>query len=79
MVDNKKRLNRWYFGGVSSAAAVCVTHPLDLLKVHLQTQQLPRKTIVQTIFEIYKAGGIRLASIICCTVIRIDLKYFFIF
>lgn len=61
MVDNKKRLNRWYFGGVSSAAAVCVTHPLDLLKVHLQTQQLPRKTIVQTVFEVYKAGGIQLA------------------
>ncbi|TMW53334.1 hypothetical protein DOY81_001634, partial [Sarcophaga bullata] len=59
MVDNKKRLNRWYFGGVSSAAAVCITHPLDLLKVHLQTQQLPRKTIVQTVFEIYKAGGIK--------------------
>lgn len=31
------RLPRWYFGGAASAMAACVTHPLDLLKVHLQT------------------------------------------
>ena len=35
----KKRLARWYFGGLGSAGAACCTHPLDLLKVHLQTQQ----------------------------------------
>ncbi|XP_071962237.1 mitochondrial dicarboxylate carrier-like [Antedon mediterranea] len=34
-----KRRPRWYFGGISSAGAVCLTHPLDLIKVHLQTQQ----------------------------------------
>lgn len=33
MADKSKKLSRWYFGGVSSAAAACVTHPLDLLKV----------------------------------------------
>lgn len=33
MADKNKKLSRWYFGGVSSAAAACVTHPLDLLKV----------------------------------------------
>lgn len=33
MADNSKKLSRWYFGGISSAAAACVTHPLDLLKV----------------------------------------------
>lgn len=50
----KAKLSRWYFGGLSSAAAACVTHPLDLLKVHLQTQQegklsvmLMTKTIIQ--------------------------------
>ena len=32
-----KRIGRWYFGGLASAAAACCTHPLDLLKVHLQT------------------------------------------
>lgn len=31
------RLGKWYFGGVASALAACLTHPLDLLKVHLQT------------------------------------------
>lgn len=31
------RLPRWYFGGCASAMAACLTHPLDLLKVHLQT------------------------------------------
>jgi dicarboxylate transporter 10 len=24
---------RWYFGGLASAGAACITHPLDLLKV----------------------------------------------
>ena len=24
---------RWYLGGIASGMAVCVTHPLDLLKV----------------------------------------------
>jgi len=33
MTDKNKKLSRWYFGGISSAAAACVTHPLDLLKV----------------------------------------------
>ncbi|CAD5113587.1 DgyrCDS2750 [Dimorphilus gyrociliatus] len=36
---DKKRVGRWYFGGFASAGAACCTHPLDLLKVHLQTQQ----------------------------------------
>ena len=35
----KKRLAKWYFGGLGSAGAACCTHPLDLIKVHLQTQQ----------------------------------------
>ncbi|KAJ8246299.1 hypothetical protein GJAV_G00266030 [Gymnothorax javanicus] len=35
----EKRVSRWYFGGIASCGAACCTHPLDLLKVHLQTQQ----------------------------------------
>ncbi|XP_065354218.1 mitochondrial dicarboxylate carrier-like [Calliphora vicina] len=58
-MENEKRINRWYFGGISSATAVSVTHPLDLIKVHLQTQQLPRKTLVETIGHIYAAGGLK--------------------
>ena len=37
MQKNSQRQSRWYFGGLASAGAACVTHPLDLLKVHLQT------------------------------------------
>ncbi len=35
--DPSKKMGRWYFGGLASAGAACCTHPLDLLKVHLQT------------------------------------------
>ena len=37
MQKNSQRQSRWYFGGLASAGAACITHPLDLLKVHLQT------------------------------------------
>lgn len=37
MQADSRRKGRWYFGGLSSAGAACCTHPLDLLKVHLQT------------------------------------------
>ncbi|CAG5059727.1 unnamed protein product [Parnassius apollo] len=33
------RVSQWYFGGLASAGAACVTHPLDLLKVQMQTQK----------------------------------------
>lgn len=57
------RLPRWYFGGCASAMAACLTHPLDLLKVHLQTSKstkefsLPQRTLkiieVQGVFALY--------------------------
>lgn len=34
-----RRLGRWYFGGLASAAAASCTHPLDLIKVQLQTKR----------------------------------------
>jgi hypothetical protein len=33
------RYERWYFGGLAGVVAVFCTHPLDTLKVQLQTQQ----------------------------------------
>ena len=36
-VKNQNRKNRWYFGGLAASGAICFTHPIDLLKVHLQT------------------------------------------
>lgn len=57
------RLPKWYFGGCASAMAACLTHPLDLLKVHLQTAKstkefsLARRTLkiveVQGFFALY--------------------------
>jgi len=32
-------MGRWYFGGLASAGAACCTHPLDLVKVQLQTKK----------------------------------------
>lgn len=55
----EKRVGRWYFGGLASAGAACVTHPLDLLKVHLQTQQGGKLTLGQMIVKIYRSDGIR--------------------
>lgn len=37
MQTNPNRETRWYFGGIASSIAACFTHPLDLVKVHLQT------------------------------------------
>ncbi|ALC46228.1 Dic1 [Drosophila busckii] len=35
----KQKQSYWYFGGLASVGAACCTHPLDLIKVALQTQQ----------------------------------------
>ncbi|KAI3635960.1 hypothetical protein MIR68_006025 [Amoeboaphelidium protococcarum] len=44
----------FWFGGVSSALAACCTHPLDLLKVRLQTSHhhLPKTSLMHTIKDI---------------------------
>lgn len=50
---------RWYFGGLASAGAACFTHPLDLLKVMLQTQQEGKLSVVQLTINIVKKQGVR--------------------
>lgn len=55
--DNSRKLSRWYFGGLSSACAACITHPLDLLKVHLQTQQNGKLSVVEITSSIVKEQG----------------------
>ncbi|XP_049925129.1 mitochondrial dicarboxylate carrier isoform X2 [Epinephelus moara] len=42
----QNRVSRWYFGGVSSSAAACLTHPLDLIKM---TYSLSRFAIYETV------------------------------
>lgn len=61
MADNKKQIMqaRWYFGGLASAGAACFTHPLDLLKVMLQTQQEGKLSVVQLTINIVKKQGVR--------------------
>ncbi|CAI5454637.1 unnamed protein product [Caenorhabditis angaria] len=55
--DKKNRIGRWYFGGLAGAAAACCTHPLDLLKVQLQTQQSGKMSIASLSLKIYKNDG----------------------
>ena len=40
-----ERVGRWYDGSVASAGAACFTHPLDLLKVHLQERTQVHKML----------------------------------
>ncbi|EDV92946.1 mitochondrial dicarboxylate carrier [Drosophila grimshawi] len=47
----------WYFGGIASVGAACTTHPLDLLKVTLQTQQ-GNLSVVNLISKIVKEQGV---------------------
>lgn len=57
-VDKSKRVGRWYFGGMASACAACCTHPLDLLKVQLQTQQGEKVKATTLVIRILKNDGI---------------------
>ncbi|KAK8741194.1 hypothetical protein OTU49_002552 [Cherax quadricarinatus] len=52
-----QRLAKWYFGGMASCGAACCTHPLDLLKVHLQTQQIKQMGGGQMAVHIVKNQG----------------------
>ncbi|XP_015595417.1 mitochondrial dicarboxylate carrier [Cephus cinctus] len=58
MTETSKKLSRWYFGGLASAGAACITHPLDLLKVHLQTQQEGKTSISKLTLHIIKKQGV---------------------
>lgn len=44
----ENRVSRWYFGGVSSSAAACVTHPLDLIKVNYRAYRIWINTRAQS-------------------------------
>ncbi|KAH8292355.1 hypothetical protein KR054_008924 [Drosophila jambulina] len=57
MSYNQRRIARWYFGGVASSMAALVTHPLDLMKVLIQTQA-EKLSIVATAQKIIKEQGV---------------------
>ncbi|XP_058140876.1 mitochondrial dicarboxylate carrier [Dasypus novemcinctus] len=52
------RVSRWYFGGLASCGAACCTHPLDLLKVHLQTQQEVKLRMTGMALRVVRAHGV---------------------
>uniref|UniRef100_A0A914KIS3 Mitochondrial dicarboxylate carrier n=1 Tax=Meloidogyne incognita TaxID=6306 RepID=A0A914KIS3_MELIC len=58
LTADNRRVGRWYFGGLAGCCAACFTHPLDLLKVHLQTQQEGKLSLPQTCKKIYKSDGL---------------------
>ncbi|KAL0278359.1 UNVERIFIED_CONTAM: hypothetical protein PYX00_000197 [Menopon gallinae] len=53
----EKRVSRWYFGGLASAGAAFCTHPLDLLKVQLQTQQEGKVSMMRLTLQIIRQHG----------------------
>ncbi|XP_017785006.1 PREDICTED: mitochondrial dicarboxylate carrier [Nicrophorus vespilloides] len=56
--QQKQKLSRWYFGGLASAGAACFTHPIDLVKVHLQTQQTGKLNVITSTANIVKTQGL---------------------
>ncbi|XP_036609734.1 mitochondrial dicarboxylate carrier-like [Trichosurus vulpecula] len=53
----EKLASLWYFGGLASAGATCVTHPLDLIKVHLQTQHRGSIGVAGTAVRVISVHG----------------------
>ncbi|XP_053607616.1 mitochondrial dicarboxylate carrier [Plodia interpunctella] len=52
------RLSEWYFGGLASAGAASMTHPLDLLKVQMQTQKGKNVSMLMLTKTVLKNQGI---------------------
>uniref|UniRef100_A0A915Q634 Mitochondrial dicarboxylate carrier n=1 Tax=Setaria digitata TaxID=48799 RepID=A0A915Q634_9BILA len=76
----EQRVSRWYFGGTASAGAAMCTHPLDLLKVHLQTQQHGQLGIVDMTMKIVRSDGIRgLYNGISASLLRQDADVLHVF
>ncbi|XP_073712977.1 mitochondrial dicarboxylate carrier [Misgurnus anguillicaudatus] len=57
-VMRETRKSRWYFGGIASCAAACCTHPLDLIKVHLQTQQEVKLRMTGMAMQVVRSDGV---------------------
>lgn len=72
MMGSEIRVARWYFGGLAGAGAACFTHPLDLLKVHLQTQQEGNKLSLfrMTVHIIRTQGFLALYNGLSASVMR---------
>ena len=73
---NIKRKNRWFDGGLAASGACCFTHPLDLLKVHLQTTGGTGKLgiVGQTAHIIRSQGALAMFNGLSASVLR-NLTY----
>jgi len=49
---------RWWFGGVAGAGACLFTHPLDLIKVILQTKGKTQGSVLATTLHLVKENGV---------------------
>ncbi|CAD6993553.1 mitochondrial dicarboxylate carrier [Ceratitis capitata] len=67
---NTPRQGRWYFGGIASAGAACCTHPLDLIKVTLQTQQGKLSVLQLTVKVVREQGVLALYNGLSASVLR---------
>lgn len=56
------RVSRWYFGGLGAMGAATFTHPIDLIKVILQTPAVDastkKPTVIKTTIQIVKQQGV---------------------
>ena len=53
MAPNAAKGHRWYLGGVASAGAACITHPLDLLKVSRVVAAANGKLVEPSLAPVY--------------------------
>uniref|UniRef100_A0A0N5BEA4 Mitochondrial carrier n=1 Tax=Strongyloides papillosus TaxID=174720 RepID=A0A0N5BEA4_STREA len=61
LLKTKKIHGRWYFGGIASCGAALLSHPLEVVKVHLQTQNRydpDSKSFLKIIGHIFTVHGI---------------------
>ncbi|PVU92823.1 hypothetical protein BB559_003586 [Furculomyces boomerangus] len=57
MIPRKKIQTPFYFGGVASCSAAFFSHPMDLIKVRLQTTKQANTSITNVIKQIYQTQG----------------------
>lgn len=57
MAKTNQKKDPWYLGGIASIGAVLITHPLDTIKVQLQTQQHARFGFFGMTVNIVKNNG----------------------
>ncbi|XP_068157027.1 mitochondrial dicarboxylate carrier [Drosophila tropicalis] len=67
---DQRRASRWYFGGVASSVAALITHPLDLMKVLMQTQVEKFSTVATTKKIVREQGVLALYSGISASMLR---------